>query len=249
MIRKFTMIALITIAGWSSQANAALVGACTFAAGCGPDFNIVGMGAVSYNYNAGSGTGDLIINGTVGNASFIDGQLDPWSSTLYGSGPNAGTAYGNTSLLALGAPASSVGNDNFSLTLTVDSSGSIISSSVSMNGFIGVYDGGFVPAVTTGGTTLNGNLIENGFITDLGWSGTTIDFLGGIGGTSLLAEFGPGLGGVLSLSNLDIGTVQWDQSWTAQSATLDVVVPIPAAIWLFTSGLMALVSVSRRKSL
>jgi hypothetical protein len=42
-------------------------------------------------------------------------------------------------------------------------------------------------------------------------------------------------------------TIDWSKDWSA-GGTLDVVVPVPAAIWLFASGLITLLSVSRRKS-
>jgi len=249
MIRKLSMVALLTLTGWINTSNAALVGACTLQQGCGPDFAITGMGAINYTYNAGTDTGVLNINGTVGNASFLAGQLDnTWENTLYAGGPNAGNPYGRTSLMVLGGTNSSAGNDDFALNITVDGTGALISSSVTMNGAVGVFDGGFVKAISASGLTLDGNLILDGSITQLGWSGTTIDFLGSIGGSSLLAtDYGTSLGGVLGLSNMDIGAVQWDQSWSAQSATLDVVVPVPAAAWLFASGLIALFATSRRK--
>jgi len=235
----------------SFTANAALIGVCTFASGCGPDFAISGMN-INYTYNGGSSTGVLSIDGTVGNASFTDGQLDSaWVNTTHSI---TGNTYGSTSLGVYGAPFSSVGNDQFSLSINLDSSGSVLGSSVSMNGLVGIFDGGMQTAVSANGTLLDGNLITAGSVSQIGWNNTVLDFVGDIDASSLLntAGYGTGLGGVLSLNQASItsssGSIQWDESWSA-SGTFDVVVPVPAAFWLFISGFIGLTSFMRKNKL
>ena len=230
------------MAGWIGSTNAALLGVCTFASGCGPDFNIVGMN-IDYSYNGGSDTGVLSINGTVGNASFLNGQLDDtWVNTTHSI---TGNPYGSTSLSVVGAPFSTAGNDNFSLSINVDGSGNVSGGSATMNGLVGIFDGGMQTAISSNGTLLDGNLITGGTISQIGWNDSTLDFIGSINSDSLLttAGFGTGLSGVLALNSASIssssGTIVWNEDWTA-SGTLDVVVPVPAAIWLFISGIIGL---------
>jgi len=250
MIKKISLVTLFFLSSWVSTAtHAALIGVCTFASGCGPDFAIAGMN-INYAYNGGSNTGVLSINGTVGNASFTDGQLDSsWTNTTHSI---TGNAYGSTSLGVYGAPFSSVGNDLFSLSINLDGSGNVLGSSVSMNGLVGVFDAGMQTAVSANGTLLNGSLITSGSIDQIGWNNSVMDFTGYIDASSLLtaAGYGTGLGGVLSLNAASIttstGAIQWDENWSASGA-LDVVVPVPAAFWLFFSGLIGLTSFLRKK--
>ena len=241
MIRQLSMIALLTLAGWINTSNAALIGVCTFASGCGPDFNVSTSLSVNYTYNTGSDTGSLSITSAVQDASFLDGQLDPtW-------------AYGNTSLNVI---ATAGGNDNFTLNFSVDGSGNLLGSSdITMNGRVVAFDGGLKVAKSFNGTSLDGNLITGGSIDQIGWNNTALDFIGSMNNSSLLAIAGFGgasnsVSGLLSMGSTissSTGNIEWDENWTA-GGTLDVVVPVPAAAWLFASGLIALLSVSRRKS-
>jgi len=250
MLRKLSLVVLLTVSGWVGTTQAALIGVCTFAGGCGPDFNIIGM-SIDYSYNGGSNTGVLSINGTVGNASFLDGQLDStWVNTTHSI---TGDPYGSTSLTVLGAPFSAAGNDNFSLSINVDGSGNVLGGNATMNGLVGVFDGGAQTALSSNGTLLDGNLITGGTISQIGWNNSALDFVGSINSSSLLttAGFGTGLSGLLSLTPASIssssGNIEWDENWSA-SGTLDVVVPVPAALWLFISGLIGLVTFSRKKT-
>lgn len=56
--------------------------------------------------------------------------------------------------------------------------------------------------------------------------------------------------GIMSGNGFDATPVNWSfssQSVTSYSMTATTVVPVPAAVWLFGSGLIGLVAVSRRK--
>jgi len=232
---RFLLVGIWGLLGFTSSANAALLGVCTFSAGCGPDFFIEGA-LVDYSYNNGTNEGVLTYNSTVGNASFLAGQLDAgWEST-----------YGRISIPVLAA---SGGNDALSFSLTVDGSGNLISGSLSMNGKVIGFPGGVV-APSSNGTLLDGNLIVGGTIAQLGWDPTGLDFIGSINSSSLLttAGFGTGLSGVLNLSNISTTNIVWNQNWSA-TGVMDVVVPLPAAFWLFLSGLTALFSVSKKARL
>jgi len=238
-VTRFMLVWALGLLGFASSANAALLGVCTFAGGCGPDFAMVGA-PVAYDYNVGTGTGELSINHTVGNASFLDGQLDAGFSSTFGS----------TSLPVIPATG---GNDAFNMSMTIDGSGNLISGSLTMNGkVVGFAGGPPVTATSFNGTLLDGNLIVGGTINQLGSDDISrIDFLGSINSSSLLttAGYGTGLGGVLSLTQATItsssGFIEWDEDWTA-TGSLDVVVPLPAAFWLFLSGLTALFSISNK---
>ena len=236
MIRKLSMVALLTLAGWVNTSNAALIGVCTFAGGCGPDFNVSTGLSVDYTYNSGSDVGVLSITSTVSDASFLDGQLDPsW-------------AFGNTSLSVIPVAG---GNDNFTLSFDVDGSGNLLgTSNITMNGRVVAFSGGLQTASSFNGTSLDGNLITGGSINQIGWNNSAIDFTGNIEAASLLniAGFGTNMAGLLTLDSAmssSTGNVEWDENWTS-GGTLDVVVPVPAAAWLFASGLLTLLTTSRR---
>jgi len=252
----------IVLLGAQSIANAALLGTCTFTGGCGPDFFIpithgVGGGVISYDWDDVS-TGTLTLSGSVDNASFLDGQLgSPWPSNEINTpdlNPDA----------AIPVSAGIAGN-SFSLTLTVDGSGSLISGSLGMNGKVstfwgplntndpdfftgGIYGPGFYTANTMNGTALDGTLIAAGStITALGSNATAIDFRFDLGAGSLLADYGLSGAGLATFSGISTGSIDWSQDWSATSVNLDVVVPLPAAFWLFLSGMAALVSVSKTR--
>ncbi len=236
---RFLLVGLWGFLGFVSSANAALLGTvCTFASGCGPDFAVTSTNPIDYAYNTGAGTGVLSFSGTVGNVSFLDGQLDPAFSSQFGS----------TSIPVLSATG---GDKAFLMSLTIDSTGNLISGSLSMNGRVVGFPGS-VTATSANGTLLDGNLIVGGAIDQLGWDNSNIDFTGSIDPTSLLsiAGYGTGLSGIISLNaatnTSSTGNVEWNESWSAAVNGFDVVVPLPAAFWLFLSGITALFSVSKK---
>jgi len=233
---RFLLVGIWGLLGFTSSANAALLGVCTFSNGCGPYFFIDGA-TVDYTYNAGTNEGVLTYNSTVGNASFLAGQLDAGFVSNFGS----------TSIPVLAA---SGGNDAFSMSLTVDGSGNLISGNLSMNGKVTGFPGNVTATSSFNGTALDGSLIVGGTIAQLGWEATGLDFRGSISSSSVLANagFGTGLSGLLNLSNVSTGSIVWNQNWTA-TGLMDVVVPLPAAFWLFLSGLTALFSVSKKAKL
>lgn len=256
---KLTRFLLVLAFGLSSglmnSANAALIGACTFPAGCGPDFNIVGL-TVDYGYNAGLGKGTLTVNGTAGNASFLPDQLSPWpdaSDMILAIDPDISIPVSS---------ATTSGNDNFSMTMSVDGSGNLLGGGMTMNGKVAQFFSplnntnpafqafGLYTATSANGVVLDGALISGSSMTAMGFDGTTIDFRATLDASSLLSlAYGSTAEGILSLSGISssTGLVKWDEDWTVSSATLDVAVPVPAAFWLFLSGMIALFSTSKSR--
>ncbi len=239
---RFMLVGLWGLLSFVGSANAALLGVCTFPSGCGPDFAVTSANPIDYTYDAGSMTGVLSFSGTVGNASFLDGQLD---QTFVDS-------FGSTSLAVLSATG---GDEAFLMNMTIDSSGNLISGSLSMNGRVAGFPGN-VTATSANGTALDGNLIIGGVIDQLGTDNVaTIDFMGSIDASSLLttAGFGTGLAGLIGLNQAtntsSTGLIEWNESWTADVNSFDVVVPLPAAFWLFLSGITALISLSKKSRL
>lgn len=239
----------------AAPAHAALLGTCTFSGGCGPDFAILDA-AVSYSYDGSIGT--LTVDGTAGNSSFLDGQLSPWPDESEVIGALAGKDP-DVSINVLPATA---GNDDFLLTMTVDGSGNLIGGSMTMNGKVAQFfsslnntnpdfqTAGLYTATSANGTLLDGALISGSSITDMGFGNTALDFRATLDPASLLtvAGFGDRASGVLSLNGISTasGNIEWDTGWTAASATLDVVVPVPAALWLFLSGAGLLFTTARK---
>lgn len=251
MFKRFLFASLLCLTGWTGSSNASLLGVCTFAGGCGPDFFT--PVTANYVYNAGSDSGVLTLSGNVGNSAFLDGQLDStWANTIN----HLGNPYGNNPLLVLpgtGTGPSPSTNDEFNLSFTVDGNGNLIAGTndVTMNGRVIAVDsnvaGNLSTAISYNGTALDGSLITGGTIEAIGWAGSVLDFTGQIDGSSLLttAGYGQGLTGILSLGST-VPNIVWDQSWSG-NGTLDVVVPVPAAVWLFVSGLLGLTSLARRQ--
>ena len=247
----------IVLLGTQSVANAALLGTCTFAGGCGPDFSILNAAAVYDWDDASSGT--LTITGAVGNVSTLPGQLEPWPDASEMTGILAGT---NPDVSIPVNPATVQGNDDFLLSLTVDGAGALQTGSLSMNGKVEKFfssfnnsntnfqaPGGYT-AISANGTVLDGALIAAGStITALGFSGNVFDFDFTLHPSSVLAQaFSSSGEGIATLTNISSssGSIEWTQDWSA-TANLDVIVPLPAAFWLFLSGMAALFSVSNSR--
>ncbi len=254
-VSRFLLVCMWSFLGFINSAGAALLGdVCTFAGGCGPDFAIIGANA-GYVNNGGGGT--LTISGTTGNASFLPGQLEPWPDASETTGALAGSDP-DISINVIAATDS--GNDDFFLTMTVDAAGNLLNGSMTMNGKVAQFfsslnntnpdfqTAGLYTATSANGTALDGALISGSTITAMGFNATTIDFRADLDPTSVLsvAGFGAVGSGIISLSNFAGATdIDWSTDWTA-TATLDVVVPVPAALWLFLSGIAVLFSSARK---
>jgi len=70
------------------------------------------------------------------------------------------------------------------------------------------------------------------------WSGTELDSL-----VAWFLDFGFDGGGAQSNEGKSGSTF----AWAVRSGDVPAVVPVPAAVWLFGSGLIGLISIARRK--
>ncbi|MEW6330086.1 MAG: hypothetical protein AB1560_01365 [Pseudomonadota bacterium] len=200
-----------------------------------PDFFVTGL---SYSYNAA--TGNLAIQGTVGSYSAAAAPSPQLQVTNH---PTDG------SYLEL-----------FSLNAQLDAGGNVLSGSFRIDGV--VRTSGFPVGCTPGtytcvlydGSTSTGGLLS-GNLEDFGWSlnsgsNGVLEFTFG-GASGVIADLGYHGGGmILSVSSstlTNFGTQALTTSWTG-SGLGDVFVPVPAAVWLFGSGILALLGVARRKT-
>ena len=167
--------------------------------------------------------------------------------------------------------------ESFSLYADLNGSGSVQSgSSFRVDGLVRTYSVSGAPppscfplssylCVLYDGQTVSGGL-WSGSLNKFGWSGTgatgIIEFefnaANGILGSQGLGYTGGGM--IFAITNArqtiagtplltDFNSQLLTVSWTATSGTGDVFVPIPAAVWLFGSGLLALLGAARRKAL
>ncbi len=256
-VRQLLLVLVLSMAGALGSANAALLGnSCTILTGCAPDFNVTGL-SVGYAYNGGIGEGILTVSGSTSDASFLPGQLNPWpdaSDMTLAVDPDRSILVGN---------ATDSGNRDFLMTMTVDSSGNLLDGLISMNGkvnsFFGPgnntnpdFQGNQLYTAAANGVDLDGALIAAGStITAMGYLNKTLDFRAALDPNSVLSMAGFGVGGqgILGVQGLGTGSglIEWDTSWTATSASLGLVVPLPAAFWLFLSGIAVLFSTSRSR--
>ena len=156
---------------------------------------------------------------------------------------NAGTDAFTASGFALeldddgSVPAEAITNGTFNLNASIDASGSLSSGSLSIGGTVASL--GF-----NGGTLLTGNLTAFGFL-DSG--GDPLEFLFSVTGGDAAGLYGS-IGGII-LSGGTGFTGDFNTDFTGNgSAAADVApVPLPAAVWLFGSGLLGLIGIVRRK--
>jgi len=237
----------------ATSANAALIGTCTFSGGCSPDM-FLSVSSASFS-SAGNG-GTLTLSGSGGNASFAAGELQDYAGGLT-----------SVNIAAQGG----FGDANWSISIAVDGSGNFDGAgAISVNGEIidaatfnvaniAASGNPWLSLVSANGTSMAGDLVD-GTVTDAGTqvnasggnvSSVIVDFRFDQDPSSVMyqAGFQPGAG-VIALSNLSVtdpGDV-WNSSWTASTATVDVVLPVPGAAWFFASALMGLTAVRRKVS-
>lgn len=200
-----------------------------------PDFFVTGL---TYSYN--STTGNLAIQGLVGSYSAAPAPSPQLQVTNH--------------------PTDATYLELFSLNAQLDSSGNVLSGSFRIDGVVrtagfpvgctpGTYTCVLYDGSTSTGGLLSGNLEEFGWSLNSGSSGILEFTLGGA--TGVIADLGYHGGGMIltvSSSTLtNFGAQALTTSWTG-SGFGDVFVPVPAAVWLFGSGILALLGVARRKA-
>lgn len=117
---------------------------------------------------------------------------------------------------------------SFSLSATVDDTGTLLGGSLTI--------GGTIPSLgAVSGTLLTGT------ITKLGADGATglVEFLLDVTGGDLASLYGAVAGGILGTTGF---TGSWDSDFSASGASADVAaIPLPAALWLLLPALLTLV--------
>jgi hypothetical protein len=205
-----------------------------------PDFLL--SSGQSFSYNAG--TGILTINGLIGSYT---GYTPPAPQLQVTNHPTDGTYL-----------------ESFSLSAQLDGSGNVLSGSFRIDGF--VRNSSFVPPFTACASApyceyydgsddpaglLSGSLTEFGWSSGSGSNGVLefrFDDADGI-----IADLGTGyhFGGMIltvqSSSLTNFGAQALTTSWTGTGLGDVFVVPVPAAAWLFLSGLGVIVGFAKRR--
>jgi len=228
-----------------------------------PDFTVTGL---SYSYTASTG---ILTIGQVETNSAAGGN-DDWmcnpGETCTGTGTVGVYAAGpapSPQLTVTNYPiTSSTYKELFSLYVDLDGSGNVQSGSFRVDGVVRTngFPVGCAPntysCVLYDGSTVSGGLLS-GNLTQFGWSLNTgsnglIEFrfnnASGLIGSQGLGFHDGGMILTVSSSTLsNFGSQALTTNWTGTGFG-DVFVPIPAAVWLFGSGLLALFGAARRKA-
>jgi hypothetical protein len=135
-------------------------------------------------------------------------------------------------------PAEAIADGIFNLSATIDATGALGGGALTIDGTVASL--GF-----NSGTLLTGNLTAFGF-PDAG--GDPLEFLFDVTGGDAAGLYGSAPGGVI-LSGVTGFTGDFSTNFTGDGfAVSDVApVPIPAAVWLFGSGLLGLAGIGRRR--
>ncbi|WJW74487.1 VPLPA-CTERM sorting domain-containing protein [Thiohalobacter sp. IOR34] len=132
-----------------------------------------------------------------------------------------------------GTAFTAISNPGLSLSATVDASGSLSGGSFSISG--------------DGTTLLSGTLLDFGYATLEGFA--TFEFLLNVDGGTLASDYGSRAGMILGgLAQGFSGDFSQDFAINGMMGDTKMVVPVPAALWLFGSGLLGLVGVMRRSA-
>jgi len=152
------------------------------------------------------------------------------------------TTYSIPSTLSMdGSTQNTIAGGTMTFTAEIATGGILNSGSFSIGGTVASL--GF-----NSGTLLTGDLIDFGFLN----SSQTLEFLFNPTGGDLASSytFGSGQGGIiLAISGYNGDDFNSSFSTSAYNGIADVApVPVPAAAWLFGSGLLGLVGIARRKA-
>jgi len=138
-------------------------------------------------------------------------------------------------------PAESITGGTSDLSATIDSAGILSGGTLTIGGTVASL--GF-----TSGTLLTGNLTAFGFPNA---GGDPLEFLFDVTGGDAAALYGGGsIPGGIILSDSGFGgsfDIDWSNTGSGVADVAPAAVPLPAAVWLFGSGLLGLVGMARRK--
>lgn len=254
----------------SSKVNAAFITPCTAASGCAPDFD--GNTSVATFTTNGSG-GQLVIAGSAGTISFrYDQVLDKDGNPFTLADDNAS---GDQNTNFPGLLGFNTVNDAFTLVLDLDGNGDLTGGSIEFGydtssgglpySFIQetIHSGAGLHILRTASDVALTTSAADGYLTGtiganaeggIGLGANDDLIIGFVGGDvtgGILAEYSPvfdALGTINfgSLSGID-ATNYLTTSWSGNVASLDIVVPIPAAALLYLSSFTVLGAILRAK--
>lgn len=135
-----------------------------------------------------------------------------------------------------GVSSTGAGDWTYSLTASLDSGTGALTS-----GSLEIRDG-------SSATQLSGDLTAFGFADDPTGDSDVFEFLFDVTGGALAGDFGA-LGGIIIVTDTSDFAGDFGTGFTAASTSNDTfaVVPVPAAVWLFGSGLLGLAAAARRR--
>jgi hypothetical protein len=163
-------------------------------------------------------------------------------NVTYNAGSDAFTATGTASTYeddGVG-PAVAITAGTFSLGATIDASGALSTGTLSIGGTIASIG-------ANSGTLLTGTLTTLGFPTS--GSGDPLEFLFDVTGGDLASAYGTSGGIILTQSGFSGGFAADFANGSFVGLADTFVVPVPAAVWLFGSGLLGLTGIARRRSI
>ena len=134
-------------------------------------------------------------------------------------------------------PATPISGGGFDLTASIDTSGVLSGGTFSIDGTLGAFTG----------TLLTGTLTGLGF-PSIG-NGDPLEFLFDVTGGDLASAYGTSGGIILSNSGFTGFASDFINTPFTGVADTGTVVPVPAAVWLFGSGLLGLIGIARRRSI
>lgn len=154
---------------------------------------------------------------------------------------------GNQVLTNIDGDFEGIAGGSYSLTANFDGAGSFVDGTVVATGTSIVAGSDF-----TSGTIVTGDLTDFGY-GGSGAAGTFDFFFDNVGG-DMAAFYTTYAGIVINTSTLSSASGNWDTggldfqaNFSATSANVNTTVPIPAAIWLFGSGLLGLFGSARAR--
>lgn len=210
-----------------------------------PDFVLTNSQSFNFVYDSINGGGTLTVSSTNGIAGYTEDPGVPALSNM---------------VVQANGPTKPTGTESFLLTATLDQYGNVVGGSFKLDSVVW-------NSWPSGNIRYNGNTDPNGLLSgdldlfgsNLYWNGTNtvvqglleLTFLNASGRVANDTPFGylPRGGMKLYLDNSDLPDLNslLTTNWSG-SGHGDVFVPIPATVWLFGSGFLALLGAARRKS-
>ncbi len=172
------------------------------------------------------------------------------SPDIFSSGINVDYTASSDAFTATGT-ASSFEDDGVGPAIGIDTGSFDLAASIDNNGVLSAGTLTITGTITSLG--FNTGTLLTGTLTNLGFpasgSGDPLEFLFNVTGGDLAGAYGLSGGIILSQSGFNGGfAVDFNNAAFSGVADTGTVVPVPAAVWLFGSGLLGLIGFARRRS-